>query len=66
MDSELDKAILYGLLEKAEWEREASAPRELSNIYREELDGYLSGDVTEDMLIEHLENRIGLYLLEQK
>lgn len=67
VDSELDKATLYGLLEKAEYERDVAAmPRELYNIFSEELDLYLSGSQTEDMLIEHLENRVGLYLLEQK
>ena len=66
VDNELDKATLYGLLEKVAWGQEVGAPRELYKILSGELDGYLSGDVTEDVLIEHLENRVGLYLSEQK
>ena len=64
VDNELDGATLYRLLEQAEPEQ--SMPRELVNIFSEELDDYLSGNITEDMLIEYLENRVGLYLLEQK
>lgn len=64
VDNELDGATLYGLLEKAEPKQ--YMPRELLNIFVGELDDYLSGNLTEDMLIEHLENRVGLFLSEQK
>lgn len=64
VDNELDGATLYGLLEKAEPKQ--YMPRELSHIFLEELDAYLSGNLTEDILIEHLENRVGTYLAEQK
>ena len=64
VDNKLDGATLYGLLEKVESQK--YVPRELLNIYFGELDGYLSGNVEEDMLIEHLENQVGLYLSEQK
>ena len=40
-------------------------PKELSNILYEEMELYLSGSITKDMLIEHLENRIELYLGEK-
>lgn len=64
VDKELDGVTLYGLLEKAEPEQ--YMPRELVNIFLEELDDYLSGNITENLLIEHLENRVGLYLSELK
>lgn len=64
IDKELDGGTLYLLLEQAEPKQ--YMPRELSNIFNEELDDYLSGNITEDMLIEYLENRVELYLSEQK
>ena len=64
VDKGLDGATLYGLLEKVQPEQHM--PRELVNIFMEELDDYLSGNMTEDILIEHLENRVGLYLSELK
>ncbi|MCM1192360.1 MAG: ABC transporter substrate-binding protein [Butyrivibrio sp.] len=64
VNRELDGAALYELLEKTEPKH--YMPRELVWIFAEELDAYLSGNLTEDMLIEHLENRVGLYLSEQK
>ncbi len=64
VDKELDRATLYWLLERAEPKQDM--PRELLNIFSEELNDYLSGELTEDMVIEHLENRVGLYLSEQK
>lgn len=64
VDNELDGATLYGLLEKAEPSQ--NMPRELVKIFSAELDDYLSGNTTEDILIEHLKNRVGLYLSEQK
>lgn len=35
-------------------------------ILAEEFYSYFMGEITEDMLIEHLNNRVGLYLKEQK
>lgn len=64
VNKELDRATLYELLEKAEPQK--SLPSELSKILQEELEDYFGGNVTEDMLIDHLANRVGLYLLEQK
>ena len=40
--------------------------RELLNLLWEELDQYFSGTITEDMLINHLESRVGLYLKERE
>lgn len=34
------------------------------NILDEEFEDYFSGEITEDMLIDHLNNRVGLYLKE--
>ncbi|HBA50691.1 MAG TPA: hypothetical protein DCZ91_23420 [Lachnospiraceae bacterium] len=61
MDIERDRATLLELIDGA---RPGSffEPR---NILYEELDLYLAGDITEDMLIDHLENRLGLYLGER-
>lgn len=64
VDKELDGATLYGLLEKAEPQQHM--PRELLSIFMGELDDYLSGNITKDILIEHLTNRVGLYLSELK
>lgn len=64
VDAELDGAALYELLEKAEPKQ--YMPRELVDILNGELEAYLEGNLTEDVLIEHLENRVGLYLSEQK
>ena len=41
-------------------------PGELSGIIQEELGLYLSGSITKDMLIDHLENRVELYLGEMR
>ena len=64
VDAELDGAALYELLEKAEPKQ--YMPKELADILNGELEAYLEGNLTEDVLIEHLENRVGLYLSEQK
>lgn len=64
VNKELDRATLYELLEKAEPQR--NLPSELSKILLEELEEYFGGNLTEDMLIDHLANRVELYLLEQK
>jgi len=63
VDIEQDRATLYDLLERAEPKQ--YMPRELTAIFVEELSSYLDGSITEDMLIDHLENRVGLYLSEQ-
>ncbi len=63
MDIERDRATLLDLIERAKPQK--SFPGELNNIIYEELDLYLSGSITKDAMIEHLENRIGLYLGER-
>ena len=40
-------------------------PTEMRNIMFEELGLFFSGAITEDMLIDHLESRVGLYLGER-
>ena len=64
VDPETDRAALYELLEKAGPKQ--YMPRELVDILNGELEAYLEGNLTEDVLIEHLGNRVGLYLSEQK
>ena len=64
VDIELDRSKLMHLIEIAEpWK---SLPEELEDILYEELEGYFSGTITEDILIDHLESRVGLYLNERK
>lgn len=55
MQDLLDHAKPYGML-----------PPELRDILIEELEQYFSGALPEDMLIDHLESRVGLYLEERK
>lgn len=64
LDKETDAQVLYDLMDKARPRK--YFPRELNSILSEELEQYFSGVITEDMLIEHLENRVGLYLSEQQ
>lgn len=40
--------------------------RELLDLLWEELDQYFSGTITEDMVIDNLESRVGLYLKERE
>lgn len=62
-DRESDAGMLYDLLEKAEPRK--TFPRELNSILIEELEEYLAGTITEDILIERLTKRVELYLAEQ-
>ena len=62
VDIDQDRATLLDLIDRAK--PKGSFPRELGSIIFEEREEYLSGSITKDMLIEHLENRIGLYLGE--
>lgn len=64
LNIELDGKTLHDLLDKAKPER--YFPEELSNILYEELEAFFADAITEDMLIEHLESRVGLYLDERK
>ena len=63
MDIERDRATLLDLIERAKPKKSFSW--ELRDIIFEELELYLSGSITKDVMIEHLENRIGLYLGEK-
>lgn len=63
VDVERDRATLLHLIETAEPRRQL--PGELDDILYEELEQYFNGIITEDMLIGHLESRVGLYLNER-
>ncbi|MCM1568740.1 MAG: hypothetical protein NC081_04755 [Roseburia sp.] len=63
-DRELDAALLYELLETARPKK--GFPRELNSILVEELQEYAAGAITEDILIERLTKRVGLYLAERQ
>lgn len=62
-DPEKDKELLERLLGNAEPKK--GFPKELYSIIIEELVPYLEGDVTEDVVVGNLSNRVGLYLLER-
>ena len=64
VDVERDRATLLHLIETAEPRRQL--PGELDDILYEELEQYFNGIITEDMLIDHLESRVGLYLNERR
>lgn len=64
VDHEKDAELLYGLLEKAE--PRTGFPRELGGLIVEEVQSYLEGTITEDIVIQNLTNRVGLYLEERK
>ena len=64
VDVERDRATLLHLIETAEPKRQL--PGELDDILYEELEQYFNGTITEDMLIDHLESRVGLYLNERR
>lgn len=63
LDIDLDREILLDMIEKAKPKK--YFPKELRDVIFEELDGYCSGTITEDMLIGNLESRVGLYLGER-
>ena len=62
-DPARDGETLYDLLEKAKPRK--NLPRELTDILMEELNIFLTGGQTQEALVEHLENRVGLYLDER-
>lgn len=61
-DNEKNGKELMELIEKAVPDYEHS--NDYRDILYEELEDYFSGEITEDMLIDHLNNRVGLYLKE--
>lgn len=63
LDRKADETLLYQLLEKATPRR--YFPPEIQDVIYEELDLYFSGTISQDMLIDHLDSRIGLYYREQ-
>ena len=63
LNVELDRKTLLNLIDQAEPIK--YLPRELLDILWEELDQYFSGGITEDMVINNLEGRVGLYLGER-
>ena len=64
LDKELDAQKLNELLEAARPKK--YFPKELRNILSQELGHYFAGEITEEMVISHLESRVGLYLEERK
>lgn len=63
LNRELDGKMLFDLLEKAKPRK--YFPEELQDILFEELELYFDDVITEDMLIEHLTSRVGVYLGER-
>lgn len=64
LDIEQDRKTLMALIDQAR--PYEYFQRELLDLLWEELDQYFAGTITEDMLIDHLENRVGLYLKERE
>lgn len=63
LDVERDRKTLLDMMQTARSLQ--YFPLELRSIMFEELEQYFSGAITEDMLIDHLESRVGLYLGER-
>ena len=63
LDIERDRKTLLDMIDQARPGREL--PLELQDIIYEELVQYFEGGITEDMLTDHLESRVGLYLGER-
>ena len=63
-DREYDARLLEELLENARPKK--SFPGELNAIFAEEMEAYMEGTITEDLLIERLAGRVNLYLAEQE
>lgn len=64
MDIEQDRKTLMDLIDQARPIQ--FFPRELQHILWEELEQYFAGTITEDMVIDNLESRVGLYLKERE
>lgn len=64
LNIELDRKTLLDLVDQAKPRR--YFPPELQNILFEELSQYFAGEITEEMVINNLESRVGLYLEERK
>ena len=63
LNIDLDRETLLDMIEKAKPKK--YFPKELRDVMYEELDRYFTGTITEDMLIDNLESRVGLYLGER-
>lgn len=64
LDIEQDRKTLMELIDQARPYEYFS--RELLDVIWEELEQYFAGTITEDMLIDRLESRVGLYLKERE
>lgn len=63
LNIDLDRRTLLDMIGTAEVDE--YYPAELQDLIYEEVKAYFSGTITEDMLIDHLENRVGLWLNEK-
>ncbi len=63
VDNTKDRETFYYLLDNAMPQK--YLPKELNGIFMEELNQYFNGEMTVDMVLEHLENRVQLYLEEK-
>lgn len=63
VDNTKDRETFYYLLDNAMPQK--YLPKELNSIFMEELNQYFNGEMTVDMVLEHLENRVQLYLEEK-
>ena len=64
LNVELDRETLLDMIDKAKPRK--NLPKNLEAIMSEELEAYFAGRITKDMLIDHLESRVGLYIGERE
>ncbi len=64
LNVELDRKTLLDMIDKAKPMK--NLPKNLEAIMSEELEAYFAGRITKDMLIDHLESRVGLYIGERE
>lgn len=64
LDYETDEKMLYELLDQSAPQK--YFPKELRDIIFGELGDYFSGAIAKDALVDHLKNRVGLYLNENR
>ena len=63
-DYEKDSKLMYSLIESAHVKRGLS--KELSDVLAEEFSLFFNDEIDEKTLIDHLENRVGMYISEKQ
>lgn len=63
-DYEKDSKLMYSLIESAHVKRGLS--KELSDVLAEEFSLFFNDEIDDKTLIDHLENRVGMYISEKQ